>query len=73
MAQDNDMLTAVQNSNRLLAQIAQYMSTVFPQQSTTASTVGAAGGASALPATPLGYMNVTLPGGAAVKVPYYNP
>ena len=36
MAQDNDMLTAVQNSNRLLAQIAQYMSTVFPQQSTTA-------------------------------------
>lgn len=38
----------------------------------TQSTVGAAGGASALPATPLGYMTVTV-NGASVKVPYFNP
>lgn len=37
---------------------------------TTASTVGAAGGASALPATPLGYLNAYV-GTTAVKIPYY--
>ena len=38
---------------------------------TTATTVGAAGGASALPATPLGYLAANV-GGTAVKIPYYN-
>ena len=38
---------------------------------TTATTVGAAGGASALPATPLGYIIVNVAGTAA-KIPYYN-
>jgi hypothetical protein len=37
---------------------------------TTATTVGAAGGASALPATPLGYLRMNL-GGTFIKVPYY--
>jgi hypothetical protein len=37
----------------------------------TATTVGAAGGASALPATPLGYMTISLDG-TNVKIPYYN-
>lgn len=37
---------------------------------TTATTVGAAGGASALPATPLGYLRANL-GGTFIKVPYY--
>ena len=36
----------------------------------TATTVGAAGGASALPATPLGYRIENI-GGTQVKVPYY--
>lgn len=35
------------------------------------TTVGAAGGASALPATPLGYLSVKI-GGTAAKIPYYN-
>lgn len=35
------------------------------------STVGAAGGASALPATPLGYFRVTDYTGAIVVIPYY--
>ncbi len=38
---------------------------------TTASTVGAAGGASALPATPLGYIIANVAGTQA-KIPYYN-
>lgn len=38
----------------------------------TASTVGAAGGASALPATPLGYLQVNVNGGGTVKIPYFN-
>jgi hypothetical protein len=38
---------------------------------TTATTVGAAGGASLLPATPLGYIIVNVSGTAA-KIPYYN-
>jgi hypothetical protein len=39
--------------------------------STTAATVGAAGGASALPATPEGYLVVNI-NGTARKIPYYN-
>jgi hypothetical protein len=38
---------------------------------THASTVGAAGAASALPATPLGYMIANVDG-TQVKIPYYN-
>lgn len=38
---------------------------------TTGTTVGAAGGASALPATPLGYWSTNM-NGTAVKIPYYN-
>jgi hypothetical protein len=37
---------------------------------TTATTVGAAGGAAALPATPVGYLTVNI-GGTNYKVPYY--
>ena len=39
--------------------------------STTAATVGAAGAASALPATPLGYL-IAYVGTTQVKIPYYN-
>lgn len=38
---------------------------------TTQTTVGAAGGASALPATPLGYLLVQV-GNSTVAIPYYN-
>jgi enamine deaminase RidA (YjgF/YER057c/UK114 family) len=36
----------------------------------TGTTVGAAGGASALPATPTGYLQVVI-GGTTYKIPYY--
>ena len=38
---------------------------------TASTTVGAAGGASALPATPVGYLAINV-GGTAYKLPYYN-
>ena len=38
----------------------------------TQTTIGAAGGASALPATPLGYIRFTF-GDTEVALPYYNP
>lgn len=43
---------------------------VFTGQ-TVGTTVGAAGGASALPATPLGYLTTNI-NGSACKIPYYN-
>ena len=43
--------------------------TVFTGQ-TVGTTVGAAGGASALPATPLGYLTTSI-NGTACKIPYY--
>lgn len=36
------------------------------------TTVGAAGGASALPATPLGYISAVTEAGTNIKIPYYN-
>jgi hypothetical protein len=38
---------------------------------TTSATVGAAGAAAALPATPLGYVEINV-GGVAAKIPYYS-
>ena len=40
---------------------------------TAQSTVGAAGGASALPATPAGYIRILDNQGAVKVIPYYNP
>ncbi len=39
---------------------------------TTSATIGAAGGAAALPAQPLGYLTTSI-NGTPVKIPYYNP
>lgn len=44
----------------------------FLDQQTSVTTVGAAGGATALPATPLGYVKVNI-NGKLVSMPYYNP
>ena len=70
---DQVTLTTLQNAVQQLAIIGKNILAVFPTFTTTQTTVGAAGGATALPATPLGYLNVTLPDGTAVVVPYYNP
>jgi hypothetical protein len=39
--------------------------------SETQTTVGAAGSASALPATPSGYVRATLADGTSIAIPYY--
>lgn len=67
------MLSAIQNANQILSKMVQAFTTSLPQIQTTQTTVGAAGGASSLPATPLGYLNMTLPNGTSVVVPYFNP
>ena len=69
---DQRVLSQIQALNQNMSELIKVINRVFPQVTTTSTTVGAAGGAAALPATPLGYLNVTLPSGAAVKVPYFN-
>jgi len=70
---DQVVTSALQNAVQQLALIAKNIAASFPVYTTTQTTVGAAGGASALPATPLGYLNVTLPDGTAAVIPYYRP
>ncbi len=60
----NDVAIGVDTTDRLVLGNANVLA--------VASTVGAAGGASALPATPLGYLRVAL-NGAEVKIAYWNP
>lgn len=61
------LLNAVQAINRIATNIAQ----VFPSISTTQTTVGAAGSASALPGDPEGWLNLRLADGTKVVVPYW--
>ncbi len=55
----------------LSTSIAAITATTVRLNTTSATTVGAAGGASALPATPLGYITANV-NGTACKIPYYN-
>ena len=68
----NDVLTAIQMTNRILAQLVNTTAQVFPQYTVTGTTVGAAGAASALPATPQAYLTIRL-GTTTYKIPLYNP
>lgn len=69
----NQWTLNVQSLTANRAQIVPDVAGTLVVGSAVATTVGAAGGASALPATPLGYLTITLPDGSAVKVPYYTP
>lgn len=46
------------------------MQSVFPYISSTSTSATA--GSQTLPANPAGFIDITLPNGTAVKVPYYN-
>lgn len=59
------LVTAINNLNTTVQ-------AVFPQGTGT-TTSATAGAASALPATPAGYLTITLANGTPAKVPYYNP
>lgn len=67
----DDSVDVMQSGVQVLSRLVQAVLAVFPNITSTQTTVGAAGGASALPATPLGYLNITLPNGTSVVVPYY--
>jgi hypothetical protein len=66
-----DLNTTQQSGVRYLGLIIQALQKAFIQfgGKTTSATSGAA---SALPATPAGYVGITLPDGTIGKVPFYN-
>ena len=60
------------DANNIVAAInaeAAIIKSVFPQQTGTATSATA--GSATLPANPVGFIVVSLPGGTSVKVPYY--
>lgn len=76
---DSNIINNAAHSNALLlghaitssaANLIHLGSSTYPF--TVSTTVGGAGGASALPATPLGYLSVNINGLGAKKIPYYN-
>jgi len=69
MAGTDDQITYLASAVKNLGLLVQAMKSVFPQQTGTATTATA--GAAALPATPAGFIVVTLPNGTLVKVPFY--
>lgn len=64
-----DLVTVLQQGVRNIGQLVQAMRTIFPQQTGTAPTASA--GSATLPATPEGFIMVTLPDGTLAKIPYY--
>lgn len=65
-----NIVIAVNTLNTTANTLNTTMQNVFPYITTTSSTATA--GAATLPANPAGFINITLPNGTAVKVPYYN-
>jgi hypothetical protein len=59
--------------NQQLAAIAKALTAIFPAIAGASTTSATAGGASALPGAPAGYLPITLPNGTQGKVPYWNP
>ena len=71
MAALDDAVSTLKGLVTNVSQIWAVMKAIFPQQTGTSTT--ATGGAATLPGNPVGFINVTLPSGTAVKLPYYNP
>jgi hypothetical protein len=63
--------TASATLNTTLGALATALGALFPAFGSLSST--ATTGAATLPAFPVGFVEVTLPGGGAAKIPYYNP
>lgn len=70
MASLDDLISNLKNGVISIGNLTSVIKTVFPQQSGTSAT--ATGGAATLPSNPVGFINVTLPNGTTVKVPYYS-
>lgn len=63
--------TATQNLVVAFNNLNTTMNKVLPVVQSTATTATA--GTATLPASPAGFLNITLPNGTAAKVPYYLP
>lgn len=61
--------SVLSNAVRYLGLMVQALQTSFPQVTGTSSSATA--GAATLPANPVGFITITLPGGTSAKVPYY--
>ena len=70
MAALDDLVSNLKNGVTNLGQLVQIIKSVFPQMTGLSSTATA--GAATLPATPAGFIIVTLPNGTTVKVAYYD-
>ena len=70
MAALDDLVSNLKNGVTNLGQLVQIIKSVFPQMTGLSSTATA--GAATLPATPAGFIIVTLPNGSTVKVAYYD-
>ena len=66
-----NIVIAVNTLNTTAQTLNTTMQAVFPYITSTATSATA--GAQTLPANPAGFIDITLPNGTAVKVPYYNP
>ncbi|HLY88316.1 MAG TPA: hypothetical protein VKQ27_04970 [Acetobacteraceae bacterium] len=70
-AADLDTINSTQTAGvQYLGQIVAALRAAFGFLGGTAPS--ATGGAATLPANPVGFVTMTLPSGASVKVPYYN-
>lgn len=65
-----NIVTGIQNAVIGINKLGRTIEAVFPQQAGGTSMSATAGVASALPATPQGYLTIVVDGNA-VKVPYY--
>ena len=70
MAALDDLVSNLKNGVTNLGQLVQIIKSVFPQMTGLSSTATA--GTATLPATPAGFIIVTLPNGNTVKVAYYD-
>lgn len=70
MAQEQQILQAIQNIATAENSVATAIKSVFPQQTGTAATA-TTGPSITLPAHPVGYIVVSLPDGTLAKVAYY--
>lgn len=66
----SDLYTGIQNVVKAINGLNQTLSTVFPQAGSTSTT--ATSGPYTLPGDVLGFLNVTLPDGTPIRIPYYD-
>lgn len=67
----SDLITTLKSGVRSLNNLSQTMASVFPSSAGTTAPAATAGTATALPAQPAGYLNVSI-GGKTQKIPFYN-